>query len=857
MNIKIKLLIGLIIITTNSYAQFAITGRLIDTQTKLPLQNVNINIDGQQEGSISTKDGRFTLTTQKSNVFINFSTIGYKKKQIHLQSIKRDISLGEVLLESQPYSLDEITINAGLRNEEELPVTISTVNARVIENNLSNRPLPLITQTIPGVFSVRDGGGSGDAKLSIRGLQQESVSILLNGIPINGEENGLVYWSNWLGLSSSAAEIQIQKGPGLANASVNSIGGSVNIITQNADKERSGSIGLTINDYGNFNTTVSLNSGVLNNGWNTSMMLGFGTGPGYVDATYVKSWSYFFTANKQFNDKHKISITLIGAPQIHGQRTIKLSHEEVEKNGLKFNKDWGGFNGRMKNASENFYHKPFLSINHEYKIDKKNTLSTSAYIAHGAGGGRWSESFNYAPSIFSYRNASGQLDWNAIYNNNANHGGSYTLENGETVSGYSLNAQTSYLASHIQTGLLVNFEHQINPTLKFQSGIHYRYLNSFLREEIDDLMGGNFFIEDYSWSLAGVAGRNQIKTVGDIIRVNNNSIINFANAYAQLLFDNKKFNARISVNANNNWYKRIDRFNYIENTESEVVSISGINLRAGVLYKLNKNNSLFVNAAYISRAPYFKFVFGNYTNVVVKDLENENVKSLEAGYELRWNFVNAKLSAYYISRQNVSLLSNEYVQLENNSQTRAMINGLDAIHKGVEMELSLNLNRNIRAGGWASIGDFKWKNNVNATLLNDNNVVVDTVNVFAENLNVGGTARNQLGIFADINVLRTLLFRVEYQYFSGVYANFDPTSRTNENDMQQPFEFPSYGIVNAYMSYPFNIGNNYGKIQLNAFNLFNENYILDGEDGINHDLETFRGFWSFGRNISLGLTFNF
>ena len=341
MKIKIKLLIGLIIITTSSYAQFAIKGKLIDTQTKLPVQNVNINIDGQSEGSTSAKDGTFIFTTQESNVFINFSAIGYKKKQIHLQSIKRDISLGEILLEAQPYSLDEITINAGLRNDEELPITISTVNARVIENNLSNRPLPLITQTIPGVFSVRDGGGSGDAKLSIRGFQQESVSLLLNGIPINGEENGLVYWSNWLGLSNSAAEIQIQKGPGLANASVNSIGGSINIITQNAEKEKSGSIGLTLSDYGNINTTVSLNSGLLNNGWNTSLMLAFGRGHGYVDATYVKSWSYFFTASKQFNNKHKISITLIGAPQIHGQRTIKLSQEEVDKNGIKFNKDWG------------------------------------------------------------------------------------------------------------------------------------------------------------------------------------------------------------------------------------------------------------------------------------------------------------------------------------------------------------------------------------------------------------------------------------------------------------------------------------------------------------------------------------
>ncbi|PLX10561.1 MAG: hypothetical protein C0598_10155, partial [Marinilabiliales bacterium] len=803
MNIKIKLLIGLIILTTYSFAQVKISGRLIDAQTKHPLQNVNITLNNQSEGSISSNDGTFILSTEESNAFINFTNIGYKAKQIHLPNIKKDISLGDVLLEAQPYSLDEITINAGLRNEKDIPISISSVNSRTIKNNLSNRPLPLITQTVPGIFTVRDGGGSGDAKLSIRGFQQESVSLLLNGIPINGEENGLVYWSNWLGLSNSAAEIQIQKGPGLANASVNSIGGSINIITQNAEKEKSGSIGMTITDYGNINNTVSLNSGILKNGWNTSLMLGYGTGPGYVDATYVNSWSYFFTAAKQFNKKHKLSITLIGAPQHHGQRTIKLSNEEVEKKGLKFNKDWGGIDGKIKNASENFYHKPFLSINHEYKMNDKNIFSTSAYIALGSGGGKWSESFNYAPSIFSYRTSSDQIDWNTIYDNNANHEGTYTLDNGETVSGYSMNVQTSYLASHIQTGLIANFEHQINSSLKFQSGIHYRYFNSFLREEIEDLMGGNFYIEDYSWSLAGVAGRNQIKTVGDIIKVDNNSIINFANAYAQLLFDNNIFNAHLSVNANNNWYQRIDRFNYLQDNKSELVSIPGINIRSGVLYKINENNSVFVNAAYISRAPYFKFVFGNYTNVVVKDLENEKVQSFEAGYEVDWRIINAKFSGYYIGRQNVSLLSNEYVQLEDASQTRAMINGLDAIHKGIEVELSLNISRNLRAGGWFSMGDFKWKNNVNAKLLNDNNVVVDTINVFAEGLNIGGTARNQLGLFADINILRSIFLRFEYQYYSGVYSNFDPTSRNIANDIQQPYEFPAYGVLNTYLTYPF------------------------------------------------------
>lgn len=857
MNQKIKLLIGLIILSMNTFAQFTISGKILDQETKTPIQNVNIQIQDQSDGSTTASDGSFQLILTNTKVDLVLTVLGYKTKILSLKNTKSRNDLGIILLQPQPYSLDEITINAGVKSETEHPISISSISAKNIAEKLGDRPLPLILNSSPGVFSIRDGGGSGDAKLSIRGFHQESISLLLNGIPINGQENGLVYWSNWLGLSGGAAEIQIQKGPGLAYASVNAIGGSVNIITRNVQKQRSGSVNFQLTDYGNFKTSIALNSGELSNGWNTSMMFSFGTGQGYVDATYVNSWSYFFTARKKINEKHNLTISLLGAPQRHGQRTLKLSDNEVNINGLKFNKDWGGLNGKIKNASENFYHKPFLSINHEFKLSEKDILSTSVYFSTGYGGGQWSESFNYAPSIFSYRDFSGQIDWESIYENNATHEGTYTLENGETVNGYSINVQTNFLASHIQTGILSNFEHKFNENLSILSGLHYRYFNSYVREQVDDLLGGKFFIEDYSWSLSGVAGRDQIKTVGDIIHVDNNSIINFANAYTQLVYNNNTINTFISANINSNWYQRVDRFNYIDNTASEVVAKPGFDIRSGFLYKLNEFQNLYVNAAYISRAPYFKYVFGNFTNVVVQDLKNETVKTIEFGYKLKWKFINAKFNAYYTNRQNVSMLSNEYVQLEDNNQTRAMVNGLNSVHKGVELEMAVNLNRNLKFGTWLSIGDFKWQNNVSAKLFNDDNVVVDTVNVFVEGLYIGGTAQQQFGIFADFILLQRIHIKTEYLYYGNLYSDFDPTSRDNPNDKSQSFQLPSYGVVNLHFGIPFSIASHYGKFQINAYNLLNKKYIVNGEDGERHDLETFRGFWSFGRNLSFGLKINF
>ena len=86
--------------------------------------------------------------------------------------------------------------------------------------------------SVPGVYATRLGGGSGDASVNIRGFKQENVALLLNGIPMSSVENGLVYWNNWLGLSEATQQIQVQRGLGASQVALNSIGGTINIITK-------------------------------------------------------------------------------------------------------------------------------------------------------------------------------------------------------------------------------------------------------------------------------------------------------------------------------------------------------------------------------------------------------------------------------------------------------------------------------------------------------------------------------------------------------------------------------------------------------------------------------------------------
>ncbi len=848
------------IVTVN--AQTTVEGTVTDGNNghALPFANIMI-MKGTQviDGTTSDTNGYFIAIVPDSCNMISIRYLGYDHKQIKIKHTSEKYKLGIILLDRANTLLDEVNILSSVARERNTPVAISTIRSIQIERELGDQPFPEVMKMVPGIYATRYGGGSGDARLSIRGFKQENVALLLNGIPISSVENGLVYWNNWLGLTDATQFIQVQKGLGASRVAMNSVGGSINIITRTSGSKKGGSVAYSVSGYGNQKFTLSLSTGKLSNGIAISFMGTRTQGPGYVDATYVDAWSYFLTLSKEFNSKHSISFTLLGAPERHGQRNFKLSQEEVDLHGLQYNKDWGSYDGEINNLSENFYHKPHMSLNHYWQINPKAFLATSVYLSFGYGGGKWSETYQpnpfnpTNPRIAEIRNPGGQINWNLVYNMNYYNRDTAYLDNGDTVTGFSKNVQTHFLASHSWYGALSTLNYEFNNNVNLTAGVHVRHFKSHLYEKIIDLLGGKYFIEDYAWSLAGVAGRDQIKTVGDIIKVDNNAIINYGSIFTQLEYTAGLLTAFIGGTYSESWYQREDRYNYLDMMDSDIINRGGWDVKAGINYNINEFNHLYLNAGYYSRAPYFKFVFGSYTNVTSLDLKNEKLRAIELGYGLNTGITTISLNAYMTYWEDKNFLSNEYIQLQNNDQTRAFVSGLDASHMGIECELSQKITKNITAGIIASIGDWQWKNDVTAILYNDNNVDVDTVNVYADGLYVGDAPQTQLGVYSNFRIFRHFNFSANFLYYDRLYADFDPSTRNNPDDRNQPYRIPSYAVLDLHLGYGFRVFGKSAYGNISCFNALNRDYIVRGEDGTNHDLDSFRGFWSFPRVFSFSL----
>ncbi len=757
--------------------------------------------------------------------------------------------------------LKEITVSASFVNERSSPIRLKTVSHKEIERKAIGMTYPELLKDIPGVYSTSESGSYGDAKINIRGFKQENISVLLNGIPISGLVTGNMFWNNWLGLADATYSIQVQKGIGASMLSDNSVGGTVNIITNTTNQQPSLSTGFFLTDYGQRKSFINLNSGQNKKGWAMSLMASYAWGNGYVECSDINSWAYLLNVSKKFNSRHSLLFTALGSPEVHQQRSVRLSSAEIEKYGLKYSKNWGYLDGKARNLSENFYHKPYITLNHFYTPSENFSITNTLYLSVGNGGGKWSES--KGKRIIDFQKE-GHIDWDAVVAANE------AIPNDPNYSkeGSSKNIISDYLAGHTQTGFKSNLSYQTATGINIQGGLHYQYYATWEKEKITDLLGGDYWYEDYAGkSLAGVAGRNPIKKVGDYIRTNNGKTINHVTTYLTGNYKDNRWDLRLGASIMYNNYKRWDKYNYTDNpfslarsVNSPAASALGYSIKGGALFRITRNNSVYFNAASYSRLPYSDVFFSNGTNVITSNVKNEKNLLAELGYRYIHNKGTVELTTYYAYWKNKTVMSDPYKQ-QDNSTYLYMIQGLDAIHYGMELNADYRVKEWLNINAYASLGNWRWKNDVSANIYDPySGVIVDNINVYSNNLHVGDAPQTQLSILAEVTIAKGVLLNADWKYNSRLYADFDPTYRTNPDDRAESYRLPDYNLINAGISWKKEWGfsvSNHRKLSttvfLNVNNLLDEQYIERGKDGTDHTLSSFRGYWGFGINGNMGL----
>ncbi len=156
---------------------------------------------------------------------------------------------------------------------------------------------------------------------------------------------------------------------------------------------------------------MGLTTGRMNNGWGVTFAGSYKHGNGWVDQTWTEGWFYFLRVDKQIG-KHVVSLTAMGAPQKHGQRSYQkristydrdyaiksgmresfidsLQNDGLPVNmGLRYNYNWGYLSRIQINGTDtinptpekisttsNYYHKPMFSLRDFWNVNNRLYIS--------------------------------------------------------------------------------------------------------------------------------------------------------------------------------------------------------------------------------------------------------------------------------------------------------------------------------------------------------------------------------------------------------------------------------------------------------------------------------------------------
>ena len=306
------------ILSFGVFAQTTIRGKVTDANTGEALIGATV-IYEKGKGTATDLDGNYSFSIQEGERNIQVSYVGYKEISqvvtVKGKSQVLDFKLKTILL-------NEVQVVADIAKDRETPVAFSTIPMKKISEELASQDIPMVLNSTPGVYATQSGGGDGDARITIRGFNQRNVAVMIDGIPVNDMENGWVYWSNWFGLDAVTANIQVQRGLGASKIAIPSVGGTMNILTRGTGDKAGGTIKQEVGSYGQLRTSLGYNSGKTKNGWGYTLAGSYKQGNGFVDETWSEGYFYYAKIQKELGN-HILSVSAMGAPQKHGQRSYK------------------------------------------------------------------------------------------------------------------------------------------------------------------------------------------------------------------------------------------------------------------------------------------------------------------------------------------------------------------------------------------------------------------------------------------------------------------------------------------------------------------------------------------------------
>ncbi|MCX8210599.1 MAG: TonB-dependent receptor [Lewinella sp.] len=372
------------------FAQKTISGNIIDDFT--PLVGVTVLIDGTNTRTITDVRGNFSLEVPQEHLDgdLLISSAGYSTQTAPVSSFIEGTMLTMQFDEKGImvcYILAETVHVGATAATSKTPVTFTNVSKDEIQRTNLGQDAPYLLKWTPSVVVNSDAGtGTGYTGIWIRGSDPTRTNVTINGIPYNDSESQGVFWVNLPDFSSSADNIQIQRGVGTSTNGAGAFGATIDFNTNQISEEPKLSIDGGLGSFGTQRGSVNYTSGLLKNGLKIDARYSKTHSDGYVDRASADLEGYYAGLTYVGEGEGAVwRFNAFGGNEVTYQSWNGVTQDQVDEFGRTYNsvgtdKEGEPYDNEVDNYRQNHYQ---LHYNNEF--GSKWKLGLSGHYTRGLG----------------------------------------------------------------------------------------------------------------------------------------------------------------------------------------------------------------------------------------------------------------------------------------------------------------------------------------------------------------------------------------------------------------------------------------------------------------------------------------
>jgi len=730
-----------------------VSGKVVNSKTQKPIQSVIASFQNTIFTQLTDADGKFYFDKMVTgSQLLLLKSNGYKEQLLKIEVVEgKNLDLGVVALE------EDIT-------QEQQSSLIVITEGDLSDDNSGSEGTSSLLQSSRDVFLQAAAYNFGQARFSVRGIDNEYSNVMINGISMNRIADGRPQYSDWGGLNDATRNQEFTNGSAPSDYAFGGIAGTQEINTR-ASIYRPGTRISFLNTNTNYSFRMmgTTASGMNKNGWAYVISAGRRWAEeGYYEGTNYSANSLFASVEKKMNDRHSLNFTAIYAQNKRGKNSPNTA-ELTDLAGAKYNSYWGYQEGEKRNSRFKKTQEPLFMLAHYWKINPKTNLNTTlSYQIGQIGNSRidYTKADNPDPTYYRklpsyYSNtffdgvflgntptniaaaetarvnflANRQLDWNSIYRvngENSANGSRFALyedRNDENIAIFNTN-----LSSQLSDNVLLT------------AGVNYLSSKTKNFKNMLDLLGGTYFTDISTFGRgdqqqSDLNNFNRTLGVGEHYGYNYNIDATKLDAFTQFKFVYNKVDFYLAQTFSRSSYQREGLYKngyYPTNSlgKSEKMIFDNFGFKGGMTYKLSGRNFIDFNGIYMSKAPNTKDVFPNsrVNNTITANIINETIKGVDVSYVVKAPKFKARFTGYFSETLNATDINFYYADAVSNGGNGAFVSevvtGLDKKNRGIEVGLEYQLTSTIKVTGVAAYGEYLITNNPNVSLTDDASATV-------------------------------------------------------------------------------------------------------------------------------------